>query len=141
MGDDRMTGSSSHLSQMPDFADRVKHRRIVKDGSEAKMTLIDLMTVMCFVMPITEAVAEAKLEHVHAGGYVVASLIGILIGIAFAWGLRASASVLAKRLDKKGWRVTQVVGTAAYLFGCVTWMVLGDLLGGWIVKPLGRIFS
>ena len=136
-----MTGSSSHLSQMPDFVDGVKHRRIVKDGSGAKMTLIDLMTVMCFMMPITGAVAEAKLEHVHARGYVMASLIGILVGIAFAWGLRASASALAKRLDKEGWRATQVVGTAAYLFGCVTWMVLGALLGGWIVKPLGRLLS
>lgn len=103
------------------------------------MTLIDLMTVMCFVMPITGAVAEAKLEHVHAGGYVVASLIGIVVGIAFAWGLRTSASALARRLDKDGWRATQVVGTAAYLFGCVTWMVLGDLLGGWIVKPFTRL--
>jgi hypothetical protein len=99
------------------------------------MTLIDLLTVMSFFMPIAGAITEAKGTRAQAGGYVLACLLGAIAGIAVAWGHRAGCLALATHLEKSG-KAVQGLGTVFYLIGCFVWLVLGDVTGFWIAKPV-----
>ena len=99
------------------------------------MTLFDLLTVISFVTPIGGAFGAAKRDHLSIGGYLVTSLLGLLLGVLFAWCLRASAMALAPRLQAMG-KLVQRACTISYLCMSVLWPLLGVFAGALTVKAV-----
>jgi len=61
------------------------------------MTLWDLMTALCAVMPLAGALAT--LRDIQKGwlGYGVAVVVGVVVGLLCAWAMRAVGTALATR--------------------------------------------
>ena len=64
------------------------------------MTLIESLIAICFILAVGSAYGSAS--HLKLGffGHALASVIGILIGLGFAWAMWASVSKLVKLVDR-----------------------------------------
>jgi len=105
----------------------------------------DFLTVLCFAMPITGAVAEARIRKVGAGGYALAVTAGLLLGVCCAWTMRAIIrAVLAdlKRHPKREHSLSRqswMLGTI-YLAAAL-WMGIALFLGGRMTALLLHLVS
>lgn len=100
------------------------------------MTLWDVMTALCAVMPLAGALAT--LRDVHKGwlGYALALTVAVVVGVLSAWAMRSVGSALIERsgagLNPRRWNFRLLyVGASA-------WIVLSLFIGSWVAAAVIR---
>jgi hypothetical protein len=101
------------------------------------MTLWDLMTALCFVMPLAGALAT--LRDVQNGwlGYGLASVIGLVIGGLCVWAMRAVGSYFATRSSAGSETLRPWYFRALYVAAAV-WIIVALFLGSWVTAAFIR---
>src|SRR5580698_4870290 len=98
------------------------------------MTLWDLMTALCAVMPLAGALAT--LRDVDKGwlGYALALTIAVVIGALSAWAMRSVGSTLIERSAARP-------NTGRWSFrllyaGASAWIILSLFIGSWVAASV-----
>jgi hypothetical protein len=94
---------------------------------------------LCFVMPVAGAIASGRLAHKGFNGYVVAVLVGLLLGAAGAWTLRRFGRFVVTRLRMRPVRAEGLYLGALY-FSAVLWALLALFAGSWTSSVILRLF-
>jgi uncharacterized membrane-anchored protein len=98
------------------------------------MTLWDLMTALCTVMPLAGALATVRDVQKGWAGYGLAIIVGAVVGVLCAWAMRAAGTSFASRSrarsDTKPWNFRVLYVAAA------GWIVLALFLGSWVTGAL-----
>ena len=94
------------------------------------MSLWDLLTVICAAMTVGGAISAAKVAGMGSKGYVLATAIGILVGIASAWVMRRVGDLLDARTRPYSEAQRERYLSALYL-AVVLWAFLSIFLGLW----------
>jgi hypothetical protein len=101
------------------------------------MTLWDLLTALCFVMPIAGALATVKDTPKGLLAYPVAVVVGLVVGGLCAWTMRAMGNKVAARSGPG--KEDQKPGAFRMLyFVTVIWIVVALFLGSWMTKVILR---
>ena len=108
-------------------------------------SLWNFLTVLCFAMPITGALSEARLAKVGFGGYAFAVTIGAVLGVCCALVMRVAAGeVLANLRRRPSWERSvsmQKWFFSAFYLASVLWMVFALFFGGRVTAALlGLVF-
>ena len=95
------------------------------------MTLLELLTVITFMMPISVAMASAR--HAHAGiwGYALALLLALMVGTACGWALGFGARRVAVILGDNPETFGKRLCVGIYLCVSLLWPFVAGFLGGW----------
>lgn len=97
------------------------------------MTLWDLMTALCAVMPLVGALATVRDVQKGWLGYGVAIVVGAVVGLSCAWAMRAVGTALATRSgagSDRRWNFR-------FLYiGASAWIILALLIGSWVAAAL-----
>jgi hypothetical protein len=104
------------------------------------MTLWSLLNALCFVMPLSGALASAKLLRVGVGGYTFSLVIGLLLGFGCAWIMLKVGSLVHARLKKSEVSVRERY-FRLLCFGAMAWIVFALFLEHWVTSPLLRVFK
>lgn len=98
------------------------------------MTLWDLMTALCAVMPL--AGAFATLRDVHKGwlGFALALIIGIVLGVLCAWAMRSVGTALMKRSGAES--KTRRWNFRLLYAGASAWIILALFIGSWVMAAV-----
>jgi hypothetical protein len=104
-------------------------------GRDADMSLWDLLTIGCFVMPIASSNVVARNAHLSVARHSMALLIGVVIGCCFAWAMRAVGEVIIRRTTgfsaaKREWFFRALYGSA------LAWCGVSLFFGGWVTSRL-----
>jgi hypothetical protein len=102
------------------------------------VTLWDLLTLVCFVMPIGGAHAAAELARVGLGGHLVAIPVGMFVGAGCAWAVRSAGGLVITRLGERPAEAKENSLRVLYLVAFI-WSFCGLFIGGWaagLVMPL-----
>ena len=97
------------------------------------MSLWNLLTALCLVMPTAGALATVKdLPHGWVG-YATAITVGLLLGVGCAWAMRTLGSRVAVSSaptpdSPNTWRFR------ALYMGAVIWIVVALFLGSWVTE-------
>jgi hypothetical protein len=102
------------------------------------VSLWDLLTVLCCVMPITGVLVSARLAKVGFGGYALAIAVGLAIGVCCAWTMRTVGKTAGAHIRRKSESLHERYFRALY-FAAMLWIVLADLLGAWVSLALLRL--
>jgi hypothetical protein len=102
------------------------------------MSLWDLLTLICCVMPIGGALASAKVARVGFGGYTLAIAIGFVLGVCCAWTMRTVGDTLGAHITRQTVSVHERYFRALY-FAAVVWIACGLFLGTWVSSALLRL--
>ena len=103
----------------------------------AVVTLWDLLTAVCFAMPIAGALASAKDAKVGWGGYIVAITIALALGGFCAWAMRTVGHAIAARSERHSVSLGEWYFRALYL-AAILWIVFALFLGNWATSALMR---
>ena len=101
------------------------------------MTLWDLLLAVCFVMPVSGAIAAAKLIRAGVVGYVLSVLIGLMLGLGCAWIAHKTGASVHNRVKQRDNSVQNRYFRLLYL-GAMLWIVFALFLGLWITSPILR---
>jgi len=106
------------------------------------MTLWDLLIAICFTIPIAGALSSAKHLNVGVGGYALAIIVGLALGISFAWTQWQAGKTLFRYVEHKRGRLSKSVREwcfrALYLAG-VFWILVAGAVGGWASSVMMRL--
>ena len=102
------------------------------------MTLWHLLEGVCFIAPISGAIASSSLAKVGFGGYLLALAIGIGLGVACAWTMfRAGRSIVA-RIRKQPDLVQERYFRGLYC-AAILWIILALFIGHWVTAAVLRL--
>jgi hypothetical protein len=102
------------------------------------MSLWDLLSVLCFAMPIAGAVASARLAKAGFRGYALAITIGLALGVSCAWTVRTAGKTVDAHVKRHSESVQERYFRALY-FAAMLWIVFGLFLGAWASSVLMRV--
>ena len=102
------------------------------------VSLWDLLTVVCCVMPIGGALASAKYAKVGFGGYTLAITIGVALGLCCAWTMRTVGDTVAARIKRQAVSLHESYFRMLYV-AAVVWIAFGLFLGVWVSSVLLRL--
>jgi len=98
------------------------------------MTLWDLMTALCAVMPLAGALATVRDVHKGWLAYALALIIGVVVGGLCAWAMRSVGSALIKRSgagsDTRRWN------SRLLYVGAAAWIILVLFIGSWVAAAV-----
>jgi hypothetical protein len=95
------------------------------------MTLWDLITALCSVMPLAGALATVRGMHKGWVGYGLAVIIGIVVGGLCAFAMRAAGNSLAIQ-SAAGSAARQSWYFRVLYIAAVVWAVVALFLGSWL---------
>jgi hypothetical protein len=97
------------------------------------MALWDVMTALCFVMPIAGALATVKDVQKGWAGYTLAIIVGVVLGALCAWAMRIASSKLAPR-SSSGPEIGRPWLFRALYFAAFIWIAVALFLGSWVTE-------
>jgi hypothetical protein len=103
------------------------------------MTLWGLLISLSLVMPIAGAIASARLAHKGFAGYIVAILVGLMLGAACAWTLRKFGHFVVARQETRPVRAQELYLGTLYV-AAVLWVLLALFAGSWTSSIILRLF-
>jgi hypothetical protein len=93
------------------------------------MSLWQLMHLICVGLTLGAANAVAKVAKVGVGGNVLATVIGLVVGIGFAWTMWTSGDLLVARIRLLPEGLREQRFRLMYL-GAFAWIVFGGIVSG-----------
>lgn len=106
------------------------------------VTLWDLLTLVSFMIPVAAASEEAKLSHAGNVGYVLATLVGLAIGVCCAVSMRIALVGVGSYLARSN--VSARAGawySGSTLIGAFVWMVLWIPAEDWLITKAVRFLA
>jgi hypothetical protein len=110
------------------------------------MSIWDLLTTICFFMPVGGALTAAQQVRVGWGGYALAIAFGVLLGVLSAWLMRVVAEKAAARVEgravqrESGPQSTRTFFRGLYL-AALAWIAIVGVVGQWasslILRTIG----
>lgn len=94
----------------------------------AMVTLWDLLTVVCFVMPAGGALASARLAKAGFSGIAVAIVLGLALSFCFAWAMRVIGKIAGTHIRRQPSPRQNIYFMFLYL-AAMLWIVFGFVLG------------
>jgi len=101
-------------------------------------TLWDLLTALCFAMPIGSALASSKHAKVGFGGYALAAIVGLALGVCCAWTMRTVGRTAATHIKRHSESLQERYSRALY-FAAMLWIVFALFLGDWVSSVVMRL--
>ena|SRR5882762_1138379 len=101
-------------------------------------TLFGLLINLCLAMPVAGALSSAQLAHTGVKGYVVATLVGLVLGAACAWILRKFGHFVLTQLSRNPVPANGVYFGGLY-FAAVVWVVFALFAGNWTSSLILRL--
>ncbi len=102
------------------------------------VSLWDLLTALCFVMPIAGAVASARLAKAGFRGYVLAIIVGFALRLCCAWTMLIVGKAAAAHIKRHPESVQERHFGALY-FGAILWIAFALFIGGWVSSVSTRL--
>ena len=102
------------------------------------VSLWDLLTAVCCVMPIGGALASAQYAKVGFGGDALAITIGVALGVCCAWTMRTAGNTVAAHIKRQTVSLHERYFGALYV-AAMLWIVFALFLGGWVSLALMRL--
>ena len=97
-----------------------------------------LLTVTSSASFLAGALASAKHAKAGFGGYTLAIIIGLLLGVCNACTLSKLADTVAHRLERYS-ESTQEWGFRVLYLAASMWILFAALLGGWATSTAIRL--
>jgi hypothetical protein len=91
------------------------------------MTLWQLLVAVCGAFATGSALAPAQLAHAGTAQYLSASILGLIIGIASAWTMNATAERLVKRIMRARSNSQKLYWRCLYI-GTLPWMAISGYI-------------
>jgi hypothetical protein len=91
------------------------------------MSLWELMHAVCVALAVAAADVPASVMKLGAGGHVLATALGLLIGLGFAWVMWNSGRFLGARIRRLPRSLHEGRFRLMY-FGAFVWMALAGIL-------------
>jgi hypothetical protein len=104
------------------------------------MTLTELLIAICFFTPLGSAYGSASRMKVGFGGHVLAVVIGLAIGVGFAWTMWLSVPKVAKWIDSLS-KPLQKICTVGFLILMLMWICPLDSSGKYCRMRFSGSFS
>jgi hypothetical protein len=104
-----------------------------RDMGARAMSLWDLLTAFCFVAPIAGANSAARAAGLNSHGHFLATLLGVVVGIGCAGGMRAVGELVIARLEPRPDDVKEN-GLRVLYFAAIVWSFCGLFIGGWATR-------
>ena len=102
------------------------------------MSLWQLMHLICVGLALGAANAAAKVAKVGVGGNVLATAIGLAVGIGFAWTMWVSGRLLVARFRQLPEELREQRFRLMY-FGAFAWIAFGGCVSGLLSHFVLRI--
>jgi len=102
------------------------------------MSLWDLMHLMCVGLTLGLANVPARAMKLGTGGHILATLIGLVVGIGFAWAMWTLGGLMAVRIRKLPQKLHEQRFRLMY-FGAFAWIALGGVVSGLLSHFVLRI--
>jgi len=102
------------------------------------VSLWDLLTALCFVMPIAGAVASAGLAKAGFRGYVLAIIVGFALGLCCGWTMLIVGKAAAAYAKRDSGAVQERYFWALY-FGAILWVAFALFIGERVSSVLMRL--
>jgi hypothetical protein len=104
-------------------------------GRGAEMSLWDLLTLVCFIMPIASSNVVAKNAHLSFFHHFIVLLVAVAMGGVCAWTMRVAGKIVVRRTAdfstiRKEWCLRALYGTA------LLWCGAALFFGGWVARHL-----
>ena len=101
------------------------------------MALWHVLLLICFVMPLSGAVATAHELHLGWGWYLTGVIAGLALGTLCVGAMRLIGSKVVAMLgaEPKNW------GFQALYLAAGVWIFIALLLGGWTLQALFHAFG
>jgi hypothetical protein len=107
------------------------------------VSLWDLLTLICFVMPIGGALASAQSFKAGLGGQALAVAIGTVPGVFCAWTVRVvSKAIVAKLQRRPNWDHAASLQRWFFrglYFAALVWIVFAGFLSGGVSLAVLRL--
>ncbi len=103
-------------------------------------SLWSLLTALCFVMPISGALASAKLLRVGIRAFGFSVFVGLTLGFGCAWTMQKVGGLVYAHLKQSVVSVQERYFRLLY-FGALVWIVFALFLGDWVTSALLRVFK
>jgi hypothetical protein len=101
------------------------------------MTLWDLMTALCAVMPLAGALATVRDVHKGWLAYALALIIGVVVGGPCAWAMRSVGSALITLIKRSGaGSDTRRWNFRLLYVGAAAWIILVLFIGSWVAAAV-----
>lgn len=102
------------------------------------MSLWDLMHLMCVGLTLGAANVPASMMKVGTGRHILATVIGLVVGISFAWAMWTAGRLLTARIRQLPVELHEQRFRLMY-FGALAWIALGGVVSGLLAHFALRI--
>ncbi len=102
------------------------------------MTMWDLLVVTCFLVPIFTAMEMASRAGARIPGYTSSLMIGLLVGVSFAFSMWSLHTKLVKLPQATSSAVLGAILIAAVIVDFV-WIGVAMFVGGWATSAMFRL--
>ena len=101
------------------------------------VTLWDLLTLICFVLPGAGASGTAKASHAGLLGYALVILVALVIGLFCAACMRVALVRIGGYLEQGSLSARTELGySVVMLTAAFIWMVLALATGSWLAAKI-----
>ena len=97
-----------------------------------------LLTLMSSVSYIFSAIMTAKNAQAGVGGYALAIIIGLLLGVCNAWALQRVGAAAHDRSKRHSEKLREWWLGALYV-ASVAWVLVAAFLGAWLTSVAMRL--
>jgi uncharacterized YccA/Bax inhibitor family protein len=104
------------------------------------MALWHLLVLICFGLPIGSSLAAAQHANARPGGYVLAVILGVIVGGCCAWVMWATHKTAVKGI-KQQQPSRQAWSFPALYLVTLLWIMLAGFLGFWVPSMLLRFLG
>ena len=112
--------------------------RRMKRRSQTGYTLFDLTIVICFFSALVSALGSAKIVQAGLGGYAIAVVAGIIIGIAMAVAMWIVHKKVGIQILKMSSESLQEWCAGALLLVSILLIPVSAILARWVTLALDR---
>jgi len=91
-------------------------------------------------MPVSGALASAKLLRVGIRGFGFSVFVGLILGFGCAWTMQKVGRLVYAHLKESVVSVQERYFRLLY-FGALVWIVFALFLGDWVTSALLRVFK
>ena len=107
------------------------------------MALWQLLILMCVALPIGTSVGSARYANAGAGGYALAIVVGLVVGMGFGWTMWKTHKPVVNKLQRLPSSGTSLARQEwyfrAFYLAKMLWTGFAGFLGFWLSSAILRV--
>lgn len=115
-----------------------EQRRETVTPEKGAVSLWNLLNALCFVVPISGSIASSCVTKAGFGGYALAIVIGLALGVGCGWTMFKAGRSIAERIKKQRESMQERYFRALYI-AAILWIVVALFLGAWVSRMALRL--